>query len=284
MIKTISILAIFSHKLYGMNRYLFYMLIVMGVSCNNYDNRERLSGVAMEKDVMTREMAQTEMAPADRGFVPVDVPRQLIRTGFLTFETDNLKEASQFLNEQVKKFDAYIANEDEFTDHGRISRTINIRVPVDSFDELVAAITDFAGHLEQKNINQEDVTQQYVDIEARLRNKRELEKRFLELLQKATKVEELIQVEAQLANVRAEIESLEMQMQHLTKRIDYSTLVVTYYQKQTATRAFGNRLGNALQAGWQNLVSFLIWMISVWPFVIIAIALLFLFLSRRRRR
>ena len=73
-------------------------------------------------------------------------------------------------------------------------------------------------------IDSQDVTEEYIDITARLKTKKELEARYLELLKKANKVEEIVSIEKEIGNLRSDIESIEGRLRYINNAVAYSTL------------------------------------------------------------
>lgn len=267
-----------------------FMLLLLFLSCNQGDEvletypytADREREVAMRERMTVSGMAAPKLA-FDEGAAAGVTERKVVSTGHLSFRTDDLSETRQFLQQALDGAGAYVESEQEHNYPTRLVRSLTVRVPADNFNELIDAVADHAGHFEEKNINQQDITEQYIDIAARLKNKQALEARYLELLKKANTVEELIDVERELANARAEIESMQGQLEHMDKRVDYSTLTIIYYIPQQATRAIKVNLGYAFQEGWQNLIAFIVWLIKLWPFVLLFVILLAVIIARRRR-
>jgi len=108
---------------------------------------------------------------------------------------------------------------------------ISIKVPADQLDLAMDAVRDL-GHVKTENLNAYDVTDQLIDLEARLNNSRATEKRLLEILSMAESVNEVLMVEDRLKSVREEIETLEAQLKNLMSSIDYSQLTVTIEEKK----------------------------------------------------
>ena len=94
-----------------------------------------------------------------------------------------------------------------------------IRVPADRFDELLLIIEPLASKIESKNINTQDVTEEFIDVETRLKTKKELETRYLEILKQAKTVTDIISIESQIATVRSEIESMEGRINYLKNQV-----------------------------------------------------------------
>lgn len=108
----------------------------------------------------------------------------------------------------------------------RNDTSITIRVPRAAFDEAIRRI-GLTGDIVHKEITAEDVTDQYVDMEARLRNAKAMRDRLQDLLQRA-QVKEAIEIQAELGKVTEEIERLEGQLKLMKDKIAYSSIAVNF--------------------------------------------------------
>ncbi|HDD68916.1 MAG TPA: DUF4349 domain-containing protein [Candidatus Korarchaeota archaeon] len=113
----------------------------------------------------------------------------------------------------------------------RRSAVISIKVPANKLDAAMNAVRSL-GEVKSENLNAYDVTDQIIDLEARLNNSRAAERRLLEILSMAQNVEEVLMVEDRLKQVREEIEVLEAQLENLQSKVEYSTLTVTIQEKK----------------------------------------------------
>ncbi|WP_437637106.1 DUF4349 domain-containing protein [Sorangium sp. So ce854] len=116
----------------------------------------------------------------------------------------------------------------------RDDRTITIRVPAARFDEALKRLEGL-GDMLQRNVVAEDVTEEFLDLAVRIRNARAVRDRLEKLLDKATKVEESVQLERELARVTGELERLEGRLKYLRDRIAFSTLTVSFHPRSTET-------------------------------------------------
>ena len=131
----------------------------------------------------------------------------------------------------------------------------------------------------------EDVTEEYVDISARLRTKTDLKERYTQLLSRANTVTEMLEIEKQIGELQAEIESIEGRMKYLSQQVKYSTLDLNYYERITISNRFGQSFVNGFKNGWNNLVWFLVGLVNIWPFIFIfGIIIAWLIWWRRKRR
>lgn len=199
------------------------------------------------------------------------VERKLIKEGWVEFETYNLSDTKKTVLEAVDKYKAYVSSDQENNLPDRNSNTLVLRIPTDDFDNFLQAATQGIDRLDNKNINVQDVTEEFLDIGARLKTKKKLEARYLELLNQANNVTEILEVEKQLSQLRADIESIEGRLNYLQSRISLSTLSLTFYQKITPQTRFGQKFQSGLKNGWNNLIWFFVMLTNIWPFILITI-------------
>lgn len=197
------------------------------------------------------------------------IAEKIKKTADLNITVDDYKKARAAIEKIVKSGRAYISGENEQNNTYSISNTMIIRVANKDFDGMLSNISSIKGHVNSKNVYTEDVTKQFVDITARLKSKKEVEKRYLEILQKANKVTDILEVEDQLRVIREEIEAKEGQLKYLNDQVDYSTINLSFHQDLEYTPqdrpGFFGRMGNAFGNGWNGFLSFLVGMMYAWP-------------------
>ncbi|RYE23723.1 MAG: DUF4349 domain-containing protein, partial [Sphingobacteriaceae bacterium] len=164
---------------------------------------------------------------------------------------------------------------------------LKIRVPAQNFDHLLDTISAGAEKIDAKNISITDITTNYIDAKTRLDNKKLLENRYNQLLAKATKISDLLEIENKLTEIRSDIESAQGQLNYMNKQVAYSSLDVTFYTKTLAQdngNTFGYRFKNALSSSWDLLQSLFFGIIAFWPFILIGVIIVYLFLKRRKKQ
>jgi len=222
----------------------------------------------------------------------VQIQRKLIKKGQIEFETTDAQKTREKIANIVSLYKGYIS-EDNIEDYGYDNtedyyHTIIIRVPADKFDSLLNIISESAEKLTRKNIEILDVTEEFIDVEARIKTKKELEERYKELLKKANKVEEMLSIEKEMGILRAEIESTEGRRKYLQDRVSYSTLRVNFYEKteKNTPFGFGSKFTTALKDGWESILSFAIGLTKLWAFLLLGI-IIFLkvrYLIKRKKK
>jgi hypothetical protein len=210
--------------------------------------------------------------------------RKLITEGTVQFSVDDIDESRKNITQAVKNNKGYISSDQEYKSSGRVSNVVIIRVPAQNFDALLTKISEGVSKFDSKNIEVRDVTEEFLDIEVRLKTKKELEARYLELLKKANKVSEILEIEKEIGALRTEIESIEGRLNYLKNKIGFSTLTITFYEEIPNQTEFGNKFKNGFQNGWENLIWFFVGLVNIWPFLLIFGVLIFMLISWRRKR
>lgn len=245
---------------------LMTLLSLMTIySCSKSQNFKEFSAdTAVNQDLLKEEPTQS------RNEILI-VERKIIKEGEISFETANAKATKLLILNAVSDYKGYISNDKSFDYKDKIEYKITIRIPSDNFDLLLNKISESAEKLDNKTINALDVTEEFIDIEARLKTKKELENRYTELLKQAKKVEELLSIEREIGSLRTEIESIEGRLKYMKDKISFSTLTVTFYEKTSSAFGFKSKFGLAIKNGWSNLLWFLIGLTNLWPFFLIGL-------------
>jgi hypothetical protein len=141
-------------------------------------------------------------------------------------KVDSLEDTSDYIKELSDQFGGYVSNQYEYGVDNNKSVSITVRVPVKRFDTFLTELKDLAVEVTSTYENTADVTEEYIDLEARLTNKRAVEEQYLALLEKAVDVEDMLLIQEQLGYVRGEIESLESQIKYYDSQTEYSTISI----------------------------------------------------------
>jgi hypothetical protein len=237
----------------------------------------------LEQPIMAFSVAEKPVPPSPYAPVPDAIQRKLLKQGTMRFEADDLRETHAFITALCREYNAYISGESQNDYGSRLQQDLTVRIPADQFDAYIGKLEGHAVKVEQKSIEVSDVTEEFIDTEARLKTKKDLEQRYRDLLRQAKTVSEVISVEAQLVNVRADIESMEGRLKYLNDRVSLSTLNITFYEVIGTDFGFGSKSVAALRQGWDNLLAFLIGVLYLWPFILL-IAVVVYWLSRWRKR
>ena len=165
----------------------------------------------------------TEAETVDAGVVE----RQIIRTGTLSVVVAELAAAVTQVEDIVAGISgAFVAASNIQQDDPRRVSTITVRVPVETFDATLAALRNVGAEVIDEDIRSQDVTAQYTDLTARLRNATAAEQQLLDILARAQSVQDTIEVQRELTQVRERIEVLQGQLNVLTNQTTLATIVL----------------------------------------------------------
>lgn len=216
------------------------------------------------------------------------IPEKIIKTASVGIEVEDYKAKIIKIREIVKANNAYISTEDEKNYSNSIYNNIVVRVKNEDFEKLIELLTNEAIKVTYKNINSQDVTEEFVDIAARLKTKREVEKRYTEILKQAKTIREILDIEEELRQIREEIEAKEGRLKYLNSQVDLSTINLNITQYFTTDRyepGFFGKIGKALSNGWDGLLIFVIGLMYLWPlWIILGIGLYIMLRIIKRNR
>ena len=185
-----------------------------------------------------------------------DTLRLLIRTGQVVIQVDSLERGVAEVRRIAVGAGAYVASSSQTTTERVRSATIEIKVPAQRFDRVIDGLRA-VGRVEVANVAAEDVGEEYVDVAARMANSRRLEGRLLDLLTtRAGRLQDVLEVERELARVREEIERYAGRLQYLRQHAAVSTITVELHEPGTVVgeRPGLGAIGEALLQAWRNLV------------------------------
>lgn len=187
--------------------------------------------------------------------------RKIIYDARVDVVVDSLGSAEGAVLALIKEHDGFLAESDQSSATSNQRRaTWRVRVPVDHFNAFLTAVTNL-GEVRQNHVGSQDVTEEYFDIEARIRNKQEEEKRLLKHLSESTgKLDDILAVERELSRVRGEVEQMQGRIRLLADRTELSTIVVEATEwkdyKPPIAPAFPVQLGRAFFNSVDNLLAF----------------------------
>jgi hypothetical protein len=216
--------------------------------------------------------------------------QKIIRNGTMTISVQHALEIRKQLNAILQKHKAYVGNEQLDNTDYQTSYTIQIRVPASELDSLVSELETIKGTVTFKSIQARDVTEEFIDLETRLTNKKSYLEQYRLLLKSARTIEDILKVREQIRQLEEEIESFTGRLKYLTNQVDLSTLDLTLTEKKDFVFRpdysvnFMERFKDALSGGWFGFVNFCLVLFRLWPFWIVGAIGLFMWKSLRRSK
>ena len=201
---------------------------------------------------------------------------KIIYTANLTLESKDYDAARAALDAALAEAGGYLESSDEYANSGsRRSLSLTLRVPQENYESFLAAVAA-TGNVTYKSQQAEDVTTQYMDIEARLDSLKEQRARLQELKASAENLSDLLQIESSLSDVQYQLESYQSQLDWYSRQVECCTVYLSLEEVQTYTpveEGFGSRIQNALREGWSGFVetvqSAAVFLVGHWPFLVV---------------
>lgn len=262
-----------------------------------------------ELDLQTQDAYGTSAGA--KGDMALNVPeedRMIIRSKTLRLEVESTPDAVAEIRTIARARNAVVtglqvATDDEgpiyrydaqgysIGDGAGLRGWVTVRVPAADFEAFVDDVSAL-GTVKYQAEGTEDVTQQHIDLSARLENLRAQEVRLREFFDKATKVEEMLSIERELARVRGDIESLDAQVKYLERQAAMATVTIELVEPKPLVRPDGDTwgFGDAITSGIRGAagvltfgLSFIIATSPLWGFGIVVFFVVRTIWRRRRR-
>jgi len=214
--------------------------------------------------------------------------RKIIVTGDLSINATNIKNVIEKINEAINKYDAYVisSNESNYSDYQYAS--VTVRIPADKFNDFIDDLKN-ENNVTNLSINSDDITDTYIDSEARLNNLKIQEERLLEILKQAETVSDIITIESELTNVRSNIEYYETTLKNYDKQVEYSTLYINVSSsvKETSysfTSRIKDALGNTFNSFINIIQDIVIFLIYAIPYIVVIVIVVVVIIKIKKKR
>lgn len=264
-------------------------IIFLSIACSDA-SMEMDRNMSEDFETLMVVPATTQPPPSEEANRPEGVTKKVVKTGSIDFQSEHIEQDYKTILKLLPKFNAYIENENQSNSSQQINYTLTIRVPSNVYDTLYNSLSSIAFRLNNKYSNIEDVTERYYDLKTRIKNKKALEQRYLQLLDKATTIKDILEIERNINEIRTEIERFEGQFNYLSKQVNFSTIRLSFYEvlpysyDSSQRKGFGARILSALDDGWQGFISFVVGLTTLWPFIFLIIGGVYLFRKLRGKR
>jgi len=223
-----------------------YLLVInlLGISTNvTSNNKAVFSAMNLSMDgaqssglikISSPEIAMDQISESSGGravsYAPsaAAVDKKIVKTGNLSLKVEKAAMAAESITNIAKLNKGEVSNS-SFSESSRGTKSgyITVRVPYQNFDAVFTEIKKVAAQVMSESSNAQDITAEYIDLEARLKNTQAEEASFVALLNRSGKIEEILSVTREVARVRGEIEQLQGQMRYLSSQTDMSTITVS---------------------------------------------------------
>lgn len=218
------------------------------------------------------------------------IKKKIIKDGRLGLKVDDIEKAKAQIDTLVKAYDGYYSNERFNNTESKAFFNLEIRIPSERIETFISNVEKGKGEVLYKEIDARDVTDQFIDLETRLKNKKSYLVRYNELLKEANTVKEILEIQEEIRQLEEEIESTTGRLKYLTDQVDYSTLNLNLEKQKDFTfnpadrDEFTERLKQSLSKGWYGFVDFVLFLFKIWPLWIVLGVIVFVWRRMRKRR
>lgn len=273
--KTISVKSVFKIT-------VSLVCILTVFACNQGDYKENLAledtGVTTSFEVIEEESAKaTIKTDAVLAKTPLDL--KIIKSANARYKVKNVKVATEQIKGITLQYDAYVSDLRFQNNLYQIENRFTIKVPQQYFDVLLDSISSVVEFVEFENIATQDVTEEYIDLQSRLKTKLEVKERYEEVLRKNAKtVEDILATEDKLRIIQEEIEAAQGRLKYLSSKVAYSTIQIDLYETvnykeepEHYSRTFISKTKDGFAFGWNIIETVVLGMIHIWPLLLVGI-------------
>ena len=215
---------------------------------------------------------------------------ELIKKAEIRFQVKDLKKSREDIDLYIRKYSGFIASSDLKFENPILEEDLVIRVLSTEFEPLLKEIEQQAMYLNYRKITSDDVDKEFVDLESRLKSKREMQERYADIVRKnANTTEALLKAEAEIEKLHEEIEVVVSRINFLKDQVRYSTIKLELYQVQEQKNAtislnqpFSDQFKNALLNGLNGLSRVFIAATNIWPILFLGLGIGYFVIRRKR--
>ena len=275
-----------------MKNFLSIILVALLIISCQQKKSDNLADMTMaEETVLADQQTQIDSSPLIDEVDNQEVTKKkIIKDGRLGVRVTDLENTKSRIDTLIIRHGGYYANESLNNSDWETSYNLKIRIPSENFMKFISDIEAGDGEILYKEIDARDVTDQFIDLETRLENKRNYLKRYNDLLVKANSIKEILEIEEMIRALEEEIESTTGRLKYLSDLVDYSTLDLTISKQRNfkynpAKRdKFTEKLKQSLSKGWFGFVDFFLFIINIWPLWIIILFIFYLWKKYKMKR
>lgn len=257
----------------------------IGTLYSPYGGVSKYGELMESQPAVAPELVGLEPSPAPRG-AEFDSERMIIHNAYISLETTDINGVLAKIRDLAENYGGYVAGSSRSTYGVQATADVTIRVPKDKFHAAVQEIEGYGKVLDERTTS-EDVTEQYIDLKARLENLESQEKRLQEILDMAKTVEEVLEVERELERVRGEIERFQGQINYLERSVAMSVIAVSLIEPSPPFTPSGVDWGETLETAISGfsavLRGLIILTVSLLPIAIIAVLVYYVYKRRKQK-
>ena len=274
---------------------VLFLLIVLSlfyISCSQNETPYDSTSIALDSTGEAPEFKSIELDKVQNPQTKTSQPDvKVIKNATLSMEVDDVLIATRLARDYARQYEGYVSDERMNTSTNRKKNRFVIRIPQVHFDTLLDSITTISKVMETKNITTVDVTEKYIDIQSRLKTKKEVKERYESILRgKAKTVDEVLLAEEKIRILQEEIEAAEGKIRYMSNKISFSTIQVDMYQvlpvkprPKKEGPSFLSEIKESLHFGLSIVKGFVLMLFHIWP-LLITLTVSWVYYVRKKRK
>ncbi|WP_108802892.1 DUF4349 domain-containing protein [Aquimarina sp. Aq107] len=207
---------------------------------------------------------------------------KIIKNASCRIKVGSVEEVTTLSKNIAAKYNGYVSDERFTNTNYSKENRFTIRIPQDKFDEVLDSICALAEFVDHKNISTVDVTEEYIDINSRLKTKLEVKQRYETILRtKAKNVEDILLTEDKLRELQEEIDAAKGRLKYMSNKVSFSTIQLDMYETvlpkdepKKYVKSFVDRAEDGLSFGWNLLQHLFLVLFYVWPLLLLGVLIL----------
>lgn len=305
-----------------MKKILYFLLVFLSVmfftGCSNHSKESKSSdSTAIEKKDISRNfsVSNTEGGKQTEGItdatekeddqvllnetVNINFERKIIYNAHLRIQVEDYDQTLNEITKNVHEFGGYVVesmmskNPETNSPYGEVT----VRIPQEKFRDFISLVEKGSRKVVDSSITGQDVTEEYIDLESRLKSKQTVESRLLSFMEQAEKTEDLLAISKDLAKVQEEIETIKGRMNYLENKADLATVTISIEENKVEVKNLGDsqlKTWEKTKEQFKKSINFLIsafsslfiFLIGYLPLFILLgiIAFIIIFIIRKRKK
>ncbi|WP_430906995.1 DUF4349 domain-containing protein [Maribacter sp. 2-571] len=272
---------------------LFSSVFILAIGCSQKSNEE-VNMIEMG-NVPETEESNGITADPDADVVTeknILADLKIIKNAQCRFKVSSVDSTTASAQKIATSYSGYISDMRFTNDSYRRENRFTVRVPQKHFEEVLERLTALAEFVEIKDISSKDVSEEYVDLQSRLKTKLEVKQRYDDILRtKAKTVEDILLAEEKLRVLQEEIEAAQGRLQFLSSKVALSTIQVDLYETvafqeapESYTKSFGAKALEGVGGGWQLVQYILLALLYIWPILFLGVGIVLYWKWRKKKR
>lgn len=263
-------------------------LLCLLLACDSTDTEKNANDTPDQEQLAPqRDSISTAVGAGVKAVSEDSWDKKIIKNGVLHVEVADYSAYGKTVREYVTQAGGYVSNEEQLQSDYKKESTIRLKIPVDRFEELLGQLAVGGKNVLSRKITSQDVSGEVMDTRARLEAKKRVRIRYLDLLNSARNMSEILEVQAEINKIQVEIEAATGRVNFLNHASAMSTIDLVYFQWLNPagggepTPSFGTRILDSLRNGAVVLADILVALSTLWPFWLAALVGWYIFKRKK---